>query len=360
MSSQGPKTRMARERRARRAEMASRAVVIGPAEYAPDSGIASHPEIGNSARMYGDALAGDERWAGRVEVLPDDQLASINDVMGAVQRAADQASSGDTLLVIYIGHGAYWPDVPGSQVHFTVGSSRRREPHTWMSSWYVYRAIRNSAASLKVLIADCCYSNWLPQLGGEDGMLPGALGEIHEGTCVLTAVKDTDQASAAGCPQLRAGLRECTSFSGHLLNILSRGTRDHNDELTLGLIRDAVRRDMSGCGTYHDLPRMILNDAREGMPLFTNRMAPPGRGRPPSPASAQEWVDTMMRESDYDLDQLLEDPRKAGKVVALLSKVPEEAGQLMALRVNKRANEHFRQPAMFARYWAEVGPALSA
>lgn len=340
--------------------MASRSIVIGPAEYASDSDIPSHPQIGNSARMYGDVLAGDERWAGRVEVLPADQLASVNAVMGAVQRTAGQASSGDTLLVIYIGHGAFWDDVPGSQVHFAVGSSRRREPHTWMSSWYVYRAIRRSAASLKVLIADCCYSNLLPHLGGEDGTLRGALGEVHEGTCVLTAVKNTGQASAAGCPQLPAGFRECTVFSGHLLNILSNGTRDHNDELTLGLIRDAVHADMSGCGTYHDLPRMILNDAREGMPLFTNRMARRGRARPPSPASATEWVETMMRESDYNVDDLLADPRLAGKVVALLSREPDEAGQHIALRVNKRANEVFRQPALFARYWAEVGPALPA
>lgn len=342
--------------------MASRSVVIGPARYAPDSGIASHPEIGKSARMYGEVLAGDQRWgADRVEVLAEDRLSSINDVMGAVQRAADQARPGDTLLVIYIGHGAFWADVPGAQVHFAVGSSRIREPYTWMSSWYVYRAIRKSDASLKVLIADCCYSNLLPQLSGEDGTLRGALGEIHEGTCVLTAVKNTDQASAAGCPHLPPALRGCTPFSGHLLNILSRGTKDHNDELTLGLIRDAVRKDMRGCGTYHDLPRMILNDAREGMPLFTNRMSLPDRERLPStPASAAEWVETMMRESDYELDQLLTDPRKAGEVVALLSKEPDEAGQRVALRVNKRAHELFRQPALFARYWAEAGRALSA
>lgn len=343
--------------------MASRAVVIGPARYAPDSGIASHSEIGNSARMYGEVLADDRLWgADRVEVLTEDRLSSINDIMGAVQRAADQATSADTLLVIYIGHGAFWEDVPGAQVHFAVGSSRVREPYTWMSSWYVYRAIRKSDASLKVLIADCCYSNLLPQLSGEDGTLRGALGEIHEGTCVLTAIKNTDQASAAGCPQLPAALGECTPFSGHLLNILSRGTRDHNDELTLGLIWDAVRKDMRGCGTYHDLPRMILNDAREGMSLFTNRMSRPDRERLPSiPASAADWVESMLRESDYELDELLVDPRKAGEVVALLAKEPDEAGMRIAMRVNKRADELFsRQPALFARYWAEAGRALPA
>jgi hypothetical protein len=313
--------------------------------------------------MYGEILAGDERWGtDRIVVLPDDRLSSINDVMGVVQEAAGQAEPGDTLLVIYVGHGAFWDDVPGAQVHFAVGSSRRAQPHTWMSSWYVYRAIRKSNASLKVLIVDCCYSNLLPQLSGEDGALRGALGEIHEGTCVLTAIKNNvNEASAIGCRQLPADLAACTPFSGHLLNILRDGTSDHNDELTLGLIRDAVRRDMRGCGTYHDLPRMILNDAREGMPLFTNRMAPTRRERPPSvPASAAEWVETMMRESDYELDQLLADPGKTGQVVALLSKEPDEAGQRIALRVNERANRRFREPALFARYWAEAGRARPA
>jgi hypothetical protein len=343
--------------------VASRAVVIGPDEYAPDSGIASHPEIGNSARMYGEILAGDRRWgADRVEVLPDDRLSSINDVMGVVQEAADQAEPGDTLLVIYVGHGAFWDDVPGAQVHFAVGSSRRRQPHTWMSSWYVYRAIRNSSASLKVLIVDCCYSNLLPQLGGEDGALRGALGEIHEGTCVLTAIKNNvNEASAIGCRQLPTDLAACTPFSGHLLNILRQGTRDQNDELTLGLIHDAIDRDMRGCGTVHDLPRMILNDAREGVPLFTNHMAPTRRERSRSvPASAAEWFETIMREGDYELDQLLADPGKAGQVVALLDKEPDEAVQRIASRVNYRAIRHYSQPALFARYWAEARPARPA
>jgi hypothetical protein len=342
--------------------MASHAVVIGPAEYAQDSGIPSHLAIANSARMFGEALTGDGLWgAERIEVLPEDRLSSINDVMGAVQRAADQARPGDTLLVIYIGHGAFWNDVPGAQVHFAVGSSRAREPHTWLSSWYVYRAIRNSAASLKVLIADCCYSNLLPQLSDEGGTLRGALGEKDEGTCVLTAVKNTDLASAVGCYRLPEPLGECTPFSGHLLNILSNGTRDPDNELTLGLIRDAVYKDMRACGSNHDVPRMILNDAREGMPLFTNRMAPFNRERLPStPDSAEEWVEIMLREGDYDLGRLLANPRTAGQVVALLFRERDEAGQRIAVRVNEKANEKFREPNLFARYWAEVGRALAA
>jgi hypothetical protein len=342
--------------------MASRAIVIGPANYARDSGIASHPEIAHSARMYGQVLGSDPRWGSEaVEVLPPERLTSINDVMGAVQSAADQAQPGDTLLVVYIGHGAYWADVPGDQVHFAVGSSRLRQPHTWMSSWYVYRAMRRSRASLKVLIADCCYSNMLPQLSGE-GTLRGVLGIVHEGTCVLTATKnDRSAADAAGCPRLPSELQECTPFSGHLLNVLTRGTKHYNDEVTLGLMLDVVQVDMQRCSTPHDLPNMILNGGREGMPLFTNRMSPPNRERMPSaPASAEEWVETMKREGAHEFDRLLNDPVITGQVVSLLYQQSEEAVRHIALRVNKRANQHFDRPELFAQYWAEVGPTLSA
>jgi hypothetical protein len=45
------------------------------------------------------------------------------------------AESGDTLMVVYVGHGAYWEDPPGSQVHFALNSSHRAAPHGWLSSW---------------------------------------------------------------------------------------------------------------------------------------------------------------------------------------------------------------------------------
>lgn len=340
--------------------MTSRAVVIGPASYAPGSEILSHPEIGYSARLYGEALATDPRWgADRVEVLSARQLSSIDGVMEAVQRAARLTQPGDTLLVIYVGHGDYWEDVPGAEMHFAVGSSRGREPHTWLNSWYVYRAIRRCKASLKVLIADCCSSNRLQNLGGRQAALPGVLGQPgRDGTCVFTAVKNIDQASAVGCPELPAVLAGCTPFSGHLINLLRQGTEDDSDELTLGMIRDAVEDDMSGCGTEHDQPRMILNDARENMALFTNQMArSERRRRPPIPASAEDWVRAVKYPNEDDLSQLLADPQKAGRVVAILSRKRDGNGQTIARHVNERADREFRDPAVFARYWAEAGRA---
>lgn len=340
--------------------MASRAVVIGPASYAPDSGIAAHGTIAASARMYGEILEQDRMWGpDRVTVLQQDRLGQIAEVMASVQHAADQTERGDILLIVYIGHGAYWSDVPGAQVHFAVNSSRAAAPHTWLSSWYLYRAIRRSRASLKVLIADCCYSNLLPQLGDGEA-LPGALGVMDEGTCVLTAVKEVNLASALGCPLLPEQFAACTPFSGHLLKVLSNGTRNHNDKLNLGLIRDAVKEDLRNCdGAQHDQPRMILNDAREGVPLFTNRMAPARRERPPhQPSTADEWVSTVMRENDVMLEALLLDAALTGDVVARLWARPEDSGRRVARRINDRATKLFREPAVFAQYWSRVERAI--
>jgi hypothetical protein len=340
----------------------SRAIVIGPVHYLPGSEITGHPEIGNSARLYGQVLAADPRWnARRVEVLSDEQLSSIDGVMAAVQRAAGQTVPGDTLLVIYVGHGTYWVDVPGAEVHFAVGSSRRSEPHTWLNSWYVYRAIRRSKASLKVLVADCCSSNWLRNLGGKHGVLPGVLGQQgRDGTCVFTAVKNIDEASAVGCPDLPGELADCTPFSGHLLSLLRDGTDEDGGELTLGMIRDAVEDDMSRCGSEHDEPRMILNDARDSMALFTNQKAESERKRrPPPPASAEDWARVLKHPTEDDLDQLLADPQKAGKVVAILSRKRDGQSQSIARHIGERANEEF-DPAVFARYWVAAKPTWPA
>jgi hypothetical protein len=351
--------------------MASRALIIGPSEYSAESGLASPPGIARSRHWYGEVLKGDKRWGGdRIVVLPENELTSIDGVVRAIQSAADDARSGDTLLVIYIGHGAYWSDLPAPQVHFAVGSSRDGEPYTWLSSWYVYRAMRKSQAALKVLIADCCNSNFLEKLSGshernglQDETLPGVLGEIEEGTCVLAAVKNRRDASAEGCKSLKVAMeeqfRECTAFSGHLLNLLWRGTLLIDDDFTLGAIRDILKADMKKCET-HDQPKMILNDARERIPLFSNKRKLSEQTSPEqNPDSPEKWVEIMMSEKNYNLDHLLRDPEKAGKVVELLSRHPDEAGRLIALRVNRRADEEYQDETRFARYWAVAAQALA-
>jgi hypothetical protein len=342
--------------------MASRAVVVGPAVYAATSGIDSHPAIGASARAYGEVLTGDEMWGPDCcRVLDEDEVQTADGVMKALEEAADETGPTDTFLLVYVGHGRYWSDLPGAQVHLSVGSSYADKPWTWLCSWYVYRVMRRARARLKVLIADCCYSNLLPQLG-EERALPGVLGELDEGTCVFTALKDLNFADADGCPALPFPLSQCTPFSGHLLNVLRKGTSDYYHQLTVGLLREAVKKEMESCpAAQHHVPRMSLNDARDGTPLFTNRMEPGQRNPAPRlPVEPADWAKALMLDRDSLLEVLLTDERRTGDVVALLSTRRDEASRHLARHIDTKANKAFSSPHAFARYWNQVEQKLRA
>lgn len=344
--------------------MTSRAVVIGPANY-HDKNLPSHAQIGTSVRMYEKALAADDRWRSNHRILNQDELETSDTVMRALEQEARKADQPeDMLLVIYVGHGAYWDDIPGAQVHFAVGSSFEAQPWTWLSSWYLYRAMRRSKAKLKVLIADCCYSNMLPHLGPAAGgdSVPGVLGRPYEGTCVFTAVKNNTNAKAFGCPKLPGELKDCTPFSGHLLNVVADGTTSYHSILTAGLLRDAVQRAMDECDTPHDKSRMLLNDAPESIPLFTNQRDSADRDPQPSvPVDPRGWADTLKAGGEFDikkLRQLLVNPRMTGEVVALLYADVDERPRDIALRINSTAHSTFTSPRAFAKYWTRAEPAF--
>ncbi|WP_330335911.1 hypothetical protein [Streptomyces sp. NBC_00557] len=343
--------------------MASRALVIAPGEYQPGSNIPGWPTIAASGRMYREVLAGDELWgADGCRVLDPDEAGTIDGVMRALEETAAEVGPSDTLLVVYVGHGACWGDVPaGDQVHFSVGTSQDRAPWTWLNSWYVYRAMRKSAAGLKVLIADCCYSHRLGDLGpaGEEPKLPGVMGRQFEGTCVLSALGQDAAlagplASAAGCPGLPAPFDQCTPFSGHLLNVLARGTRDRKDHLTFGLLREAIKAEMEKCTAGHPQPRMVLRDAPDGTQIFTNRMAADQRVDPSLPTDRHGWIDWLKGDPDARIPYLLKDECTTADVVATLCDRGDDDSLKLAEHIDIRANEAYRSPDTFARYFSRM------
>lgn len=331
--------------------MASRALVIGVGTYDEGSDIVGYPTIEASAREYGAALALDPLWgaSARSTVLERHEVRTADSVMRAIHEAATAAeSTQDTLLVVYVGHGNYWPDVPGGQVHFALGSSRSNEPWTWLSAWYVYRAIRKSRAGLKILIADCCYSNILPSLGPASD-LPGALGTRSQGTCVLTAVSgQVHSAWAFACQNLPEPLDTCTPFSGHLLNVLGQGMPTHSDDLTLGALRAGIRAQMGDCGV-HPRPRMLLNDASESTPLFTN-CAKGLQPRLPTPVTVVDWVSELLIDGERDLGELMSHPELAGGVAAQL-RLGDDRSRELARRVCRKAGESLSDAGDFVKYW---------
>jgi hypothetical protein len=338
--------------------VASRALVVGVGAYDDDSGIQSYAAIAESARLYGELLASDPRFGPEgCRVLGPQEVRTSDGVMRALQEAsAAGRGADDVLLVVYVGHGAYWHDVPGGQVHFAVGASRHNEPWTWLSSWYVYRAIRQSRAGFKVLISDCCYSNLLPHLGPDSGRPPGTLGTRHRGTCVLTAVREgVSQAGAEACPALPEPYSACTPFSGHLLKVLHVGIADQPEDLTLGAVRAGVVKEMADCDARHPGSGMLLNDASEAVPLFTNR-APGLRGGLRRPRSVDEWAGELQRTGLQRLEELLEEPALAGRVVARLRR--DDRTHDLALRVNHEATARLVDPTAFIRYWGEAEPLM--
>lgn len=328
----------------------SRAIIIGPSQYGDKekTGIESHQSIATSAEQWEVFLKADPLWEttgengdanNKVRRANSSELQSIDGVMSAVQAAADEAN--DMLLVVYIGHGSCWEDVPGKQVHFAVGSSRRDAPYTWLSSWYLYHAMRNSSASSKILIADCCYSNALGQLDDgrtEDEVVSDAFDTSRpEGTLVIKAVQHVWRAESKGCPHVTVPeLRECTPLSGHLLNVLRRGATSSGDVLTWRLVANRLRSEMLDCATPHPEPGGTLSGSRSDMVLFTNRLRPQDRQQHPDPSTVEEWVNVLLNGESHILSRLLAEPWKINDVVTRLSRRPG-LGPGVARDVHKQA-----------------------
>jgi hypothetical protein len=173
---------------------------------------------------------------------------------------------------------------------------------------------------------------------------------------VLTAVGgNVHNAWAGACANLPSPLDDCTPFSGHLLNVLGQGMPDHPDDLTLGALRAGIDEGMQECGVHHT-PRMLLNDASEAAPLFTNH----AKGRRPRTRAldtVDEWVRELLLNGDRNLPDLMRRPDHAGRVVVRL-KAGDQQSRDLARHLDRRAGELLPDPVDFVRYWGEIEPAI--
>jgi len=368
VSAQRTRSRSARIRRDKMRK--SRAIIIGSSQYGDKAktGLESHTTIARSAEQWEAFLKEDPLWEStnedeglenKVHRLDGSELQSINGVMSAVEAAADEAN--DMLLVVYIGHGKCWETVPGKQVHLAVESSRGSAPYTWLSSWYLYRAMRNSRASSKILIADCCYSNELSHL--DDGSVEDeVVGEAFntsrpEGTLVVKAVQKISRADSEGCPRIKAPeLQECTTLSGHLLNVLRRCVTSGGDLLTSHMIVNKLRSEMLDCATNHPEPGGTLNGALSDIELFTNRLRPQDRQQRSDPSLAEEWVNALLNGELHSLDRLLKNVRKTHDVVTKLAQRPG-LGPEIARDVHKQAMRQLPPDKLADYFRARQEPA---
>jgi hypothetical protein len=312
----------------------SRAIIIGAADYGDyeRSRLKSHFTIARSAVEWERFLKTDPLWESTGDTGTDNQvrrlehreLQSVDGVLSEVRLAAAEAN--DMLLVVYIGHGAWWSGVADSQVHLAVETSRNHDPWTWLSSSYLYYLMRESRASSKILIADCCNSDKLNRLDdgtAEDEAVTEAFNASRpEGTLVVRAVQHVSYAAAEGCPRLASReLQECTALSGHLLDMLRRGIRNGGDVLKPRTVVNRLSREMLACPVEHPAPGGTLDGSLGEMELFTNKLADRVERSRIAPVTAEEWVSVLLSDS-CDLGPLLADPAKINAVVAGLARNP--------------------------------------
>ncbi|WP_405652774.1 caspase domain-containing protein [Streptomyces sp. NBC_00019] len=131
---------------------AARAVLIGTATYRMLEKI---PHSYNNIRGLAGVLTDPELSSFTSEhVRLVDDPATPADIMQPLKQAAEDAE--DILLVYYSGHGQLSGE--NSELHLTLTGSEPEAPWSSLPFSYVADIIKQSGASTKVVVLDCCYS----------------------------------------------------------------------------------------------------------------------------------------------------------------------------------------------------------
>ncbi|QMU68380.1 hypothetical protein GXP74_09205 [Streptacidiphilus sp. P02-A3a] len=174
---------------------------------------------------------------------------------------ADLATSAeDALFFYFVGHGTLSVK---SELCLTLSDTDRRHADmTGLEYRKVKEVLGRSPARLKAVVLDCCFSGQaIESLSGEviDSM-------AAKGTTVITAA-DHDQAAhvVPAAEQAEA----CTSFTHHLVDIVTAGRPHGPDLLTLKEIYPLLRNRL----TEHGLPEpnQRTTDTADRFPLARNR-----------------------------------------------------------------------------------------
>ncbi|WP_198347582.1 caspase, EACC1-associated type [Nocardia terrae] len=209
---------------------ATRAVLIGTANYAPDSGFESFPEIARSLSDFAEFL--------RAETgIPEQHIDVVLDpsdgptIAARITAAARDATG--LLLVYYVGHGA----VVDNQLHLTHTASRADEADVTALGYAIIRArIKAGARGAVVVILDCCHSGkaFGRDVLAADGEILRAATDI-DGAFVLTA---TDEKTKFALAKGDGGR---TAFTGMMLDILRTGVPTTDRYLTMSLLYRELR-----------------------------------------------------------------------------------------------------------------------
>lgn len=203
----------------------SRAVLIGAASYRNMEPV---PAVKENLRQLKRVLCDPDIWGLPAEncVVVSDP-ASTDDIFDPLHSAAAQAE--DALVIYYAGHGLRNHDKHTLLVTH-IGSDSNR---SWTTIEYhdVLRVIKDTRASRRIIVLDCCYSG-----------LAGALGDVRtEFANLLPSEFDTDGTyQLAATPKNVEALAppgdRLTAFTAELLNVLEHGIRGRGPLLEMQTI----------------------------------------------------------------------------------------------------------------------------
>ena len=178
-----------------------------------------------------------------VEILDEPEASAV---LSKLYRAAKRAN--DTLIVYYAGHGLYGD--ADSALYLTSKNTESDDKSSAIDIEIVKRHIRNSDATKRVMILDCCYSGraFDGGMSSHADSLDSAVDLV--GTYGIAAVPGDYKAWAPPGAKL-------TFFSQTLINVLSRGIKNDKDTVTLDEVFYAVKEE-------------IGRDARTKLPQRTN------------------------------------------------------------------------------------------
>ncbi|MEY9935902.1 caspase domain-containing protein [Streptacidiphilus sp. MAP5-3] len=241
----------------------SRAILIGVADY-DDAGFLPVPAAANSLNamhtMLTDSASG--AWPEpRVSVFRNPR----NTGAFAAHLAELAKSAEDTLFFYFVGHGCL---STMSELCLTLSDTVKR--HADLTG-LPYRAVKNnilgnSAARLKAVVLDCCFSGQaIESLSGDviDSL-------IARGTTIITAA-DHDQAAHVVPTSEQA--QACTSFTRHLLDIVEVGRPHGTEMLTLQEIYPLLQNRLREYGLPE--PNQRTTDTAGFFPLARNRALAP-------------------------------------------------------------------------------------
>lgn len=237
----------------------SRAWLVGTSTHVVEPELPELPSVANNLPDLAGVFT-DPRWWGlpaeNCVILPDPKRPI--EVIKSLRQTAKAAQ--DTLLIYFSGHGLLGHDGGLFLALNETTNDRALLKYTALAVDDIHSAMRDSSAKNKILILDCCYSGRaIAAMSDTQSAVTAALS--IRGAVTLTAAPATKVAIAP------PGLRN-TAFTGVLLTVLREGLADGPELLTMDVIYEQLRSQLSA--DRYPLPQMQSINTGSRLPLVRN------------------------------------------------------------------------------------------